>query len=201
MTATAPCALVIIDGFHPTSLTHTLLVPAATDPVLQRLPLFHSATSGAGAVLSPFRLRDGLEAWWQARWDGQPWPHILIWAFSAGCLGAAGLAQYWHHHRGQVLALFAVDGWGVPLVTDYPIYRISHDRFTHVTSLGLGAGAVNFYADPPVPHLDVWTTPATVDGWQVTQASPRWSQYHRLTAAEFLRHWSRHHSRLSSDTA
>jgi len=201
MPFTDPCVLVVIDGFHNTSLTSPLLLTAATDPVLRRLPLFHSAISAPGGVLFPFHLRHGLEAWWQARWNGQPWPQILIWAFSAGCLGATGLAQYWHCYRGRVLALFAMDGWGVPLVTDYPIYRLSHDRFTHVTSQVLGAGAVNFYADPSVAHLDVWRDPATVDGWQVTQSSRHLPQYQQLTAAEFLCHWSRHHCSQTPSTA
>ena len=53
-------------------------------------------------------------------------------------------------------ALIAFDGWGVPLVGNFPIYRISHDQFTHWSSELLGKGDKSFYADPPVEHLDLW---------------------------------------------
>lgn len=85
-------------------------------------------------------------------------------AFSAGVVGAIGAARLWHRAGGQVGAVIAIDGWGVPLYGGFPIHRISHDFFTHWTSAGLGAGQDSFYADPAVGHLDVWQSPQTVSG-------------------------------------
>ncbi|MCU0568633.1 MAG: hypothetical protein MUF49_18805 [Oculatellaceae cyanobacterium Prado106] len=85
--------------------------------------------------------------------------------FSAGVVGAIGAARLWHQWGGQVQGLAAFDGWGVPLWGDFPIYRISHDAFTHWSSALLGAGQASFYAEPPVSHLALWRSPETVQGW------------------------------------
>jgi hypothetical protein len=89
-------------------------------------------------------------------------------AFSAGVVGAIGAARLWQAQGGTVTALIALDGWGVPLEGDFPIHRISHDRFTAWSSALLGAGADSFYADPPVAHLELWRSPQTVQGWWTT---------------------------------
>ena len=73
---------------------------------------------------------------------------ILFVSFSAGVVAAIGAALTWQIQGGQVRALIAVDGWGVPLAGDFPIHRISHDHFTHWSSALLGSGADSFYADP-----------------------------------------------------
>ena len=54
----------------------------------------------------------------------------------------------------------------MPLTGNFPIYRVSHDYFTHWSSGLLGAGYKGFYADPEVEHLDLWRSPANVYGWQ-----------------------------------
>ncbi len=54
----------------------------------------------------------------------------------------------------------------MPLLANFPIYRISHDRFTHWSSSILGEGESGFYADPEVEHLDLWRSPHTCRGWQ-----------------------------------
>jgi hypothetical protein len=92
---------------------------------------------------------------------------LVFISFSAGVVGAIGAARHWHaqHH---VKALIALDGWGVPLAEQFPIHRLSHDYFTHWSSALLGTGALNFYADPPVEHLDLWRSPHRVQGWQVS---------------------------------
>ena len=94
---------------------------------------------------------------------------LLFIAFSAGVVGAIGAARLWHRSGGQVRAVIAIDGWGVPLYGDFPIHRMSHDFFTHWTSAGLGAGQDGFYADPAVGHLDLWQSPQTVSGQWVRQ--------------------------------
>ncbi len=89
---------------------------------------------------------------------------ILLIAFSAGVVGAIASAKKLPQFS-QIKGLIAMDGWGVPLVGDFPIYRLSHDYFTHWSSNLWGAGEQNFYADPPVPHLDLWQFPHSVEGW------------------------------------
>jgi len=91
---------------------------------------------------------------------------LVFLGFSAGVVGAIGAAHLWQWLGGTVKALIAADGWGVPLYGNFPIHRISHDYTTHWSSALLGAGAEGFYADPPLPHLDLWRSPHTTRGWQ-----------------------------------
>ena len=119
--------------------------------------------------------------------------------FSAGVVGLAGALALWKQHwgnqqggnqQGAVARLIAVDGWGVPVV-GLPVCRISHDRFTHVSTLPLDlfsdAGKVNFYADPSVDHLSLWGEPEAAQGWQVD----RWEMAEKagmpMSAADFVR--------------
>ncbi|MGK7931703.1 MAG: hypothetical protein AB4041_09750 [Microcystaceae cyanobacterium] len=98
--------------------------------------------------------------------------HNLIFiAFSAGCVAAIGTALILDKLYHNINALIAFDGWGVPLVANFPIYRVSHDYFTHWSSQLLGIGVVNFYADPDVDHLDLWGNPQQVKGWEVEPLS------------------------------
>lgn len=110
-------------------------------------------------------------------------PLVFI-SFSAGVVGAIGAAWGWQLSGGNVKAFIALDGWGVPLFGNFPIHRLSHDFFTHWSSVP-GTGEDSFYADPPVEHLELWRSPQTVQGcWvhPVGTSQPRT----RLTAAEFL---------------
>jgi hypothetical protein len=96
-------------------------------------------------------------------------PHaspITALGFSAGVVGLAGALTLWQQQGGKIATCFALDGWGMPLV-GLPICRLSHDYFTHWSSLPLGAGDVNFYAEPAVDHLSLWASPEEVIGWQV----------------------------------
>lgn len=95
---------------------------------------------------------------------------ILLIGFSAGVVGAIGAATLWQAQRGTVKALIALDGWGVPLIGNFPIYRVSHDSFTHWSSSCLGGGREGFYASPPVPHLELWQSPQSAKGWWMTAA-------------------------------
>ncbi len=88
-------------------------------------------------------------------------------AFSAGVVGAIGAAWAWQLQGGKIQSFIALDGWGMPLVGDFPIYRISHDYFTHWSSAILGTGKESFYAAPAVEHLDLWRSPASCQGWRV----------------------------------
>jgi hypothetical protein len=84
-------------------------------------------------------------------------------AFSAGVVGAIIAGNLWQKKGGKVKTLFAFDGWGVPLIADFPCYRISHDYFTHLSYLGGEKNA--FYASPSVSHLDLWRSPEEIQGW------------------------------------
>jgi hypothetical protein len=102
--------------------------------------------------------------------------------FSAGVVGAIAAANSWQARGGTVKTFIAFDGWGVPLYGKFPIYRCSHDTFTHISSNLLGRGLGSFYAEPAVDHLDLWQYPAQTWGWWVApyQAS------RRTTASEFV---------------
>jgi hypothetical protein len=91
-------------------------------------------------------------------------PLMLI-GFSAGVVGMVGAAGAWQQQGGTIRALVALDGWGVPLYGSFPIYRLSHDGFTHWSSQVLGLGQDPFYAEPGVSHLDLWRSPDQAWGW------------------------------------
>ena len=91
-------------------------------------------------------------------------------AFSAGVVGGIGAALAWQLTGGKVRGFVAIDGWGMPLAGNFPIYRLSHDYFTHWSSAALGGGGAGFYADPPQEHLTLWRSPQNVRGWR--QISP-----------------------------
>lgn len=110
-------------------------------------------------------------------------PVVFI-GFSAGVVGAVGAATCWQLMGGLVKALIACDGWGVPLFGNFPLHRLSHDFFTHSTSM-LGSGADSFYADPPVEHLTLWRSPQTSSGWWI-KPDRETQPPRRMTAAEFL---------------
>ena len=108
-------------------------------------------------------------------------------AYSAGVVGAMGAAWAWQQQGGYVEAMIAIDGWGVPHLGSFPLYRLSHDVFTHRSSGWLGAGLTNFYADPPVPHLHLWQHPQGVPGWAVRQRSLGTETRSSTTAITFIR--------------
>jgi hypothetical protein len=108
---------------------------------------------------------------------------VLFIGFSAGVVGAIGAAQIFQSLGGQVKALIALDGWGVPLAGHFPIHCVSHDRFTDSTSLLWGRNDSSFYADPAVAHLELWRSPQTAQGWAVDG-----QKRYATTAANFLQH-------------
>lgn len=106
---------------------------------------------------------------------------LLFLCFSAGVVGGFGAARRWQQQGGNISSLIAIDGWGVPLLSHFPIHRLSHDPFTHWSSRLLGAGEDSFYADPGVDHLALWRSPQRAQGWWVHD-----NQRHQTTAAAFL---------------
>ncbi|WP_013322325.1 hypothetical protein [Gloeothece verrucosa] len=165
----------ICPGIHDPQLTNNFLealkqqrinlTPLLVLPV-DRYPTF-----------SAFHIVDFL----QQEYKNNPFKQLTFISFSAGVVGAIGAAWRWRQQGKQVRALIAVDGWGVPLWGDFPIYRLSHDSFTHWSSALLGEGQESFYADPPVEHLDLWRAPQAATGWQIRKNHRSWT-----TASSFL---------------
>ena len=131
---------------------------------------------------SPVDVYQWLEKKYSAPADTLP---LVFICFSAGVVGGLGAALWWQKNGGKIKAFFALDGWGMPIFANFPVYRLSHDYFTHWSSALLGQGDLSFYADPPVDHLDLWRSPKTTMGWWVT--SPRMKT--RCSAAEFLQNF------------
>ncbi len=109
-------------------------------------------------------------------------PPLLFLAFSAGVVGAMGVAWLWQQQGGKVQAVIALDGWGVLKMGNFPVYRLSHDYFTHWSSALLGGEKESFYAQPAVTHLELWQSPPTVWGWWVLPSGNKC----RCSAADFL---------------
>ncbi|HEY9644745.1 MAG TPA: hypothetical protein V6C88_00165 [Chroococcidiopsis sp.] len=124
----------------------------------------------------------------------QPNSPLTVISFSAGVVGAIGAAIAWQAWGGSVQSFIALDGWGVPLIGTFPIYRLSHDYFTHQSSARLGGGPDSFYADPDIAHLDLWRSPDTAQGWHIqTHSDSTWGpptsrrvERRRTTAAQFI---------------
>lgn len=115
-------------------------------------------------------------------------PHIslTIVAFSAGVVGALQLSLLWP----GVGNLIAIDGWCVPLglldglgkTPRWSLSRLSHDLETHWNGTLFGPGQAQFYADPFVSHLKLWSDPQAVQGWGLTAGA----EPSRITAGNFL---------------
>jgi hypothetical protein len=109
--------------------------------------------------------------------------------FSAGVVGAMGAAWLWQQQGGHVQGLIALDGWGMPILGHFPVYRMSHNYFTHWSSALLGNGIESFWADPTVEHLELWRSPDTVKGWWLSSTPA--GKYTALptTAKQVFIHW------------
>ncbi len=177
--------VVVCPGFHPPELTEALVrsLHTAADSPAQWLVFpteRYPAYSGGHLLrfLHEQTARRSPDAWLDQS--------VIFLGFSAGVVGAIAAAWGFHSLGGHVAALFALDGWGVPLTGPFPIHRLSHDRFTDWSSALLGAGGDRFYAEPPVSHLDLWRSPQTVSGqWLHNQTG----ETHTTTAAIFLQTW------------
>ncbi len=178
----AKLPVVIVGGFHDEALTAQFA---------RSLPSFvHSyiADSAEVSPVDPLAVHHWLSETLKKSSIASSIPVVGI-GFSAGVVGLAGALAIWNQ-QGDVARLIAVDGWGVPVV-GLPVCRMSHDRFTHLSTLPLDifsdAGKVNFYADPSVEHLSLWGEPEAAQGWQVD----RWELAEKAgmpkSAADFVR--------------
>lgn len=113
---------------------------------------------------------------------------LLFICFSAGVVGGFGAATALQLQGVTIKAFVAIDGWGVPLLADFPIYRLSHDYFTHWSSAFLGAGNNNFYCEPPVAHLTLWQSPEVCQGWIVKTGKNRQEIKIKSSAKDYLQH-------------
>ncbi len=141
--------ILICPGIHSPALTEKFIAAVALP--LNKISVFPSDRQ---PVYSPQHILEFFS----------PRDSVVIIAFSAGVVGAIAAARIWHRQGSPILALIAIDGWGVPLFGDFPIHRVSHDRFTHWSSKLLGGSTTSFYADPAVDHLRLWHSPQTVQG-------------------------------------
>ena len=146
--------LIVCPGFHSPELTASFL-------------------RGLHRRVSPTRLWVWpiSEAWGSVPWllsdchglRKDMWLHII--GFSAGVVASYPLALAWQSMGGKV-RLIAMDGWGMPLVGGQSVYRMSHDRYTHLTTCfpSPGEGKGYFYAEPAIDHLSFWRAPHAVCG-------------------------------------
>ncbi len=151
--------LVICPGFHPPALTDSLVRSLDLSP--DRFVIVPSDSC------PPYSAPHLLEFLKQQERRAQLNDGTVFLSFSAGVVGAIGAAWAWQLLGHSVKAFIAIDGWGVPLFGTFPIHRLSHDPWTHLTSTGLEWLADGFYADPPMSHLELWRSPAMVQGWWV----------------------------------
>ncbi len=169
MTAAVAPKLVICPGFHDAYLTVQFLQALGwRDRALWWTDL--SPLDGAG-------LCERVAA-------TEPAASAIFVGFSAGVIGAGIAALLWQARGNRVAAVVALDGWGVPLPSDccYPVYRLSHDCFTHLSSGWGESGCGRFYCDPPIAHMDLWRSPQQALGWQ--ELRPGWRT--RESAATYL---------------
>ncbi|MBF2029789.1 MAG: hypothetical protein IGS48_24045 [Oscillatoriales cyanobacterium C42_A2020_001] len=179
-------AIAVCPGFHPAALTHRFVEQLQTVlPANDSLFVFpverYQAYSGVDILRF---LHEQLSRQAPDLWLKTP---ITFVGFSAGVVGAMGAAIALELMGGRVNALFALDGWGVPIAGRFPVHRLSHDYVTHWSSAILGAGLDSFYADPGVDHLELWRSPQTVSGQWVSANTTKASQ--STTALEFLAYW------------
>jgi len=179
-------AIVLCPGFHPAALTHRFVaqfqpIMSANDSLLVFPVERYQAYSGVDVLRF---LHERLSRQTPDLWLKIP---ITFVGFSAGVVGAMGAAIAFELMGGRVHALFALDGWGVPVAGHFPVHRLSHDYVTHWSSALLGAGLDSFYAEPAVDHLELWRSPAAVQGrWVSTNATQVSCS---ITALEFLTYW------------
>ncbi|MEL6814865.1 MAG: hypothetical protein AAFP03_08625 [Cyanobacteria bacterium J06598_3] len=181
---TVKLPVIVCQGFHDSALTKQFV---------RSLPVFIEPYIVDVTTVSPFAVYQWLQQTFGHREDGFQLPLVGI-GFSAGVVGLAGALAMWRAQGGNVARLIAVDGWGVP-VLGVPMARLSHDRFTHLSTLPLDvvgellgdASKVNFYADPAVEHLDLWGDSTAANGWSVE----RWQLDKKvgvpMSASDFVR--------------
>ncbi|AFZ45599.1 hypothetical protein PCC7418_3487 [Halothece sp. PCC 7418] len=167
--------IIICPGFHPPQLTQNFI---------SAIGLSHPSDPKCLVIPTNIAPYNGIEIyhWLSQQLNPSP-PALSFVGFSAGVVGAIATAWIWQQQGGTVNSLIAVDGWGVPLIGSFPIYRVSHDPFTHLTSGLLGFGQENFYCLPEVSHLQLWQSPDRAWGWWEIKSGCRV----RCSAAKMMR--------------
>ena len=85
-------------------------------------------------------------------------PSLAI-GFSYGAVRVAAL------QTPNIIGKILIDGWCVWCSDRVPVFRLSHDRITHINALAFGGGQQLFCAQPAVDHLQLWRAPQEVRGW------------------------------------
>lgn len=168
-----------------------ILCPGIHDPALttafwqQLSPQLPAALTQSPPFIFPSDRYPAYSPWhlWTFLREAQPAPPWVFLGFSAGCVAIAGILPTLVCHQVPIVAIFALDAWGVPFPRNVPVHRLSHDHFTHWSSGLLGGQGESFYADPPVEHLCLWRSPHTVNGWDLGTDQQR-QQY--TTVTQFL---------------
>ncbi|NET56848.1 MAG: hypothetical protein F6K47_12000 [Symploca sp. SIO2E6] len=178
-----PCSLIICPGIHEPQLTQDFLTGLRCSNMsscwIHNVLIFPTQNYPA---YSATRIVEFL----QQRLRVEQTRVVFI-SFSAGVAGAIGAAWMLQLLGGKVEGFFAIDGWGVPLSGNFPIYRLSHDYFTHWSSRLLGAGEDSFYANPSIEHLEIWRSPHLCSGYWIHPAANGIPEYRtNITAAEFI---------------
>ena len=168
--------IVICPGMHSPALTQSFIREIGEDKLKDYL-IFPDAEFFA---YSSYHIWQWLKT---DRGIAENSPPLLFITFSAGVAGGIGAALAWHYQGGEITKFIAIDGWGVPLVADFPIYRFSHDCFTHWSSAILGTGDESFYCEPSVTHLDLWQFPQSSRGWRTIRSGDKTS----CSAAKYIR--------------
>jgi hypothetical protein len=177
---TESTTLVICPGIHEPQLTDRFLQALKEREIIRNTPLIFPTQKYP--AFSGFHVVQFLQ---QELGEAKKNPLVFL-SFSAGVVGAIAAALAWQASGGQVIAFIALDGWGVPLLGNFPIHRLSHDEFTHWSSALLGSGEESFYADPPVAHLDLWRSPDLVTGWTTKKNAAGKETRSRIAATAFL---------------
>ncbi len=180
MNTEQPSLYLICPGFHDPALTDSFLTNLSHYSInLKNVLIF---PTDKYAPYSGFHLVQYLQK------KGYKIPQkLIIIAFSAGVVAAITAAWQLQLQGSIIQGLIAFDGWGVPLLANFPIYRVSHDQFTHDSSVILGTGSMNFYADPAVEHLDLWRSPHLVQGWMTQTISSNQTMSSQMSLIDFLR--------------
>lgn len=183
--------IVICPGIHPSALT-AQFVQAMSLPTAWVYPAPEAPAYSGGHILA-FLLRqlrpDISQSAAGCSIQSIAQTPILLIGFSAGVVGAITAADLWQALGGRVVALIAIDGWGMPLRSGFPVHRFSHDSFTHWSSALFDTQLetqIRFYAEPAVGHLNLWRAPQITQGWAVSTSDGK-IHYARSNAAKCLR--------------
>ncbi|NJM96721.1 MAG: hypothetical protein HC800_05580 [Phormidesmis sp. RL_2_1] len=169
--------IILCPGFHAAQITDSFVrsLPPSTYPLIVN-----------AFPANPLAVYDWLVATHRTTQDISPHSPLIAIGFSAGVVGLTGALTLWQQQGGKILRFFAIDGWGVP-ISGLPVQRLSHDRFTHWSTVPLGIGKINFYADPAVEHLQMWESPEHVYGRQIYGWQTPEQNAIPISAADFLR--------------